>query len=231
MKKNVKGLNGKLTATIIDRLQNYFGIAVRTNAGDLEGMKKAIHASLFYVASTKDNEWHYHCPEGASSWCRYQSDKATGLSTYKPGKGLPKDILLQHVKPIFKDLSEPELLKRCLHGNAQNQNEAFNALIWERLPKTKYVSLKQLRFGTYDAIAHFNIGRKSSCLIMEKLGMIPGKYMNKSCQMINRKRLYHSNYKSSEKARKRRKVIRGSKKSVQDLQDETEGKMHEVGGF
>ena len=93
------------------------------------------------------------------------------------------------------------------------------------------MSLKQLRFGTYDAIAHFNIGRKSSCLIIEKLGMIPGKYMNKSCQMINRKRLYHSKYKSSEKARKRRKVIRGSKKSFLDLQDETEGKMYEAGGF
>ena len=76
---------------------------------------------------------------GALSLCRYQSDKATGLSTYKPGKGLPKDILLQHVKPIFKAFGEPELLKKCLHDKTRNQNEAFNALIWERLPKTKYV--------------------------------------------------------------------------------------------
>ena len=178
-KKNVKKLNGKLTATMIDKFKNYYDIAVRSNAGDLEGMTKAIHASLFHVASSKKNEWHYHCPKGASSWCHYNSDKATGLSTYKPGKGLPKDILLTHVKPIFHELSSPELLKKCLHGKTQNQNEAFNALIWERVPKAKYVSLKQLQFGTYDAIAHFNIGRKNSSLILEKLGMIPGRYMTK----------------------------------------------------
>ena len=59
----MKGLNGKLTATIIDTLQNYYGIAVRSNARDLEGMKKSIHASLFHVASNKDNEWHDHCPK------------------------------------------------------------------------------------------------------------------------------------------------------------------------
>jgi len=69
---------------------------------------------------------------------------------------------------------------------------------------------------------------------MEKLGMIPGRYMAKSCQLINRKRLYNSTYKSSEKARKRRKIIRGLKKSSQDKQDkieEVEGKMYDAGGF
>ena len=42
-------------------------------------------------------------------------------------------------------------------------------MIWERLPKTKYVAFNQLEFGVHDAIANFNIGRKASILIYEKL--------------------------------------------------------------
>ena len=67
-KKEVKGLGGKkrLTDEIIDRLQNYFGIAIRTNIGDLSGMT-AIAAVLFHVASTKEKPWHVHCPDGEAS--------------------------------------------------------------------------------------------------------------------------------------------------------------------
>ena len=64
-------------------------------------MKKTIHATLFHVASLKSSEYHVHCLPGNKSWCRYQSDKATGLSTYKLGPdnklGLPLEVL-KHVK-------------------------------------------------------------------------------------------------------------------------------------
>ena len=63
-------------------------------------------------------------------------------------------------------------------------------------------NMKLLQLGTYDAIANFNIGRKSSCLVFEKLGMIPGRYTTKLCQILNKKRLYHSVCKSTEKAKK-----------------------------
>ena len=40
-------------------------------------------------------------------------------------------------------------------------------MIWDRLPKSRYVSLTPLQFGVYDAVANFNIyiGRKASVLI------------------------------------------------------------------
>ena len=42
LKKENKGLagKGKLTDALIDRLQNYYGIAIRSNVGNLETMKK-----------------------------------------------------------------------------------------------------------------------------------------------------------------------------------------------
>ena len=41
LKKENKGLGGKwkVTDALIDRLQNYYGIAIRSNVGNLEAMK------------------------------------------------------------------------------------------------------------------------------------------------------------------------------------------------
>ena len=61
------------------------------------------------------------------------------------------------------------LLITCLHGLTQNQNESFNATIWDRLPKSRYVPLLQLEFGVHDTVAYFNIGCKCSMLNYEKI--------------------------------------------------------------
>ena len=205
------GGRGKLTKAMIDRLQNYYGIAIRQNPNDLPGMKNAVRATLFHVASSKDQNYHTaYCPAGKDSWCRYQRDKATGNNTFKHGPGLPVSVIA-HVKPIFQDLSSDSLFKECLHGKTQNHNESFNGTIWERLPKIRFVTLTRLKFGIFDAAANFNIGRKANILIFEKMGMIPGNYTLKGSRNINRKRLFHSVYKDKKQSKKRRKVIRGKK--------------------
>ena len=56
------GEKGKLTNAMIDKLQNYYGIAIHSNVGDLNGMKKAIHASFFQCASSEQHDLHTHCP-------------------------------------------------------------------------------------------------------------------------------------------------------------------------
>ena len=144
-------------------------------------MQAAVRATLFHVASSKQNNWHY-----PHRWCKHNRDIANKTTTYKPGPGLPLDIVMK-LKPIFEELSNEKLLKKCLHGLTQNQNESFNATIWERLPKTRYVSRTQLEFGVYDAVAIFNIGRKASILIFEMLDMIPGKYTVEGCKIISQK--------------------------------------------
>ena len=47
-KKLVHGLGGKekLAEAVIDRLQNYYGIAIRSNKGNLTEMQKAVMASI-----------------------------------------------------------------------------------------------------------------------------------------------------------------------------------------
>ena len=53
-KKIVKGFSrkGKVTIVMIDRLQNYYGIAISQNK---KKMQTAVRATSFYVASSKGN--------------------------------------------------------------------------------------------------------------------------------------------------------------------------------
>jgi len=108
-KEKKLGGKGKLTDKMIDRLQNYYGVAVRSNKGDLEGMKSAILAGLFHCSSSEGREYHTYCPDGLYSWCKFKSDRAKRTNTYRAGAGLPVSIV-KEVKPVFSRLSSDELL-------------------------------------------------------------------------------------------------------------------------
>ena len=98
----------------------------------LAGMQKAIRATLYHVASSESNHNHFKCPSGEKRWCRYNHEVATGF-------GHPREVVIE-LLPICIELSSDGLLNKCLHGKSQNQNESFNATIWERLRKIKYIT-------------------------------------------------------------------------------------------
>ena len=80
-----KGLGGKgrLTTARIDTLQNFYGLAIRNNKGNIEAMSKATMAILDHY---KEDTLYEHCPPGKESWCSFQRDVATGSSFHKPSK-------------------------------------------------------------------------------------------------------------------------------------------------
>ncbi|GFX49953.1 uncharacterized protein TNCV_3882821 [Trichonephila clavipes] len=63
---------GKLTDSFIDRLKIYYGIAVRSNVGNLSGLQKNVIAALFHCSSSVEKPMHGQCPIGKDSWCYYQ---------------------------------------------------------------------------------------------------------------------------------------------------------------
>ena len=77
-KEHLDGKKGVLTNSIIDRLQNYFGIALRQNISNLKAMEDVIMASLFHVSN-----FHQYFPKTTNSWCLYQKDKNNSTNTYK----------------------------------------------------------------------------------------------------------------------------------------------------
>ena len=228
LKKETPGLGGKgkLTDAMIDKLQNYYGIAIRSNVGNVEEMKKAVLASFFHSASSESRPLHQYCPVGPDSWCGFKKDK----TSYKHGPGLPQPVIAQ-VKPIYQRLSNDALLEKCLHGKTQNQNESFNGLVWQRVPKEVFVAKDTIEFGLYDAIAHFNYGAQTVMELYTALGISPGKYTEIGCETMDRERLYKAAYKEKESNKKRRKVLRGQKKKKEDKKKQSEGLMYGAGQF
>ena len=51
-KSRIVKAKSRLTDSIIDKLQNYFGIALRSNVGSVKNMQDAILASMFHGASS-----------------------------------------------------------------------------------------------------------------------------------------------------------------------------------
>ena len=211
LKKTVKGLSG-LTDSIIDKLQNYYGMAIRSNVNNLQGMKSAVAAVLFHVASTDANPWHDHCPDGADSWCRYKIDIGTNECVH--GKGLTMEII-KHVKPIVHDLQNDSLLSKCLHGKTQNQNESFNSTIWKRVPKDVFIGDKTFTMGVLDSVAHFNDGNIATFNTFDEIGLEHGHYTTIGCKKGNTERANNS-MRKSEGYRLRRIYIQGMKKCKGD---------------
>ncbi|GFX96895.1 uncharacterized protein TNCV_1996271 [Trichonephila clavipes] len=137
--KNISG-RGRLTLKEVDSFQHYYGLAIRKNLSSVEDMKRAIWAIYFHKLSTQDNPQHALCPLGEDSWCGYNRSIVTG-EFYIHKHSLPESILLK-VKKVFRDLTEKDLLKKCLDGRTQNPNESYNKCIWERIPKTVFVGIE-----------------------------------------------------------------------------------------
>ena len=91
-----KGL-GQLTKPIIDKLQNYFGIALRSNLSTVEHMRKAIFASFLHVAIPESNNYHAQCNILVS---------VSRGNLYKPGVGLSASVI-KFVRHLYMALMYP----------------------------------------------------------------------------------------------------------------------------
>ena len=224
VKKNLGG-KGRLTVAKIDLMQNYFGIALRQNVGNLQDMKRACMASLQHSCG-----YHDTCPKDSQTWCQFQKDKQDGTNLYKNKHFLDVDIR-RALLPIYIDLCRDDMLSKCLHGKTNNANESYNGMIWNRVPKHTHVGLNNFSFGVYDAIAHFNYGEKATIDVYSALNIDPGTYTIQGCTTINRERKRKRAYQLLESTKKRRKVLRHLKKKKQDKQIEEEGDTYEYGGY
>lgn len=94
------------------------------------------------------------------------------------------------------------LLSRCLHGGTQNQNEAINALIWQRATKETHSGLVVVELAAFLAVSHFNNGAKTLMFVLEELDIDPGCHCIAACQKLDYKRIRHLIHKSTEPAKK-----------------------------
>ncbi|GFW76559.1 uncharacterized protein TNCV_2681761 [Trichonephila clavipes] len=107
------------------------------------------------------------------------------------------------MRPVFRDLANPELLKKCLHGGTQNPNESVNNVIWSRVPKKTFVQLEVLSLGTYDAVSSFNMGNVSKLEILRKVCIEPGDYTVQAMECLDKQRLLRAKYYCLQKTKER----------------------------
>ncbi|CAB4031997.1 Hypothetical predicted protein [Paramuricea clavata] len=169
--KPVGGRAGRLTRPMIDKLQKYYGNAIRRCVDKkakskqevedaVKRMQCAIKGVLYHsVKIVDEKKRHQYCPDGESSWCSFKRDKAVGTNTPFLDKSHHLDpVFLEFLIPLFDRLSEKKLLKRCLPGLSQNANESVNSLVWNRCHKHRNRGIKSVETAAASAIMQFNIG-------------------------------------------------------------------------
>ena len=228
--KSISG-RGRLTDSAVNKLQNYFGIAIRTNLSSVYAMKKCIYASLFHNSMLEEKKRHQFCPPVKESWCSWQKEKAEkGVTEYKPKLNLPEAIFAV-LLPIYKDLTKDSLLEKCLHGKTQNSNEALHGLIWQRCPKNSFSGKKIVELGVASAVCHMNDGSRSIANVLERMALETGKQASRGFERSARKRKGKVIQQNLEKVKRRRKELRSMKKGWDDAIIEEEGVTYDAGQF
>ncbi|GFU72035.1 uncharacterized protein TNCV_1459291 [Trichonephila clavipes] len=203
------------TEAEIDRLQAYYGLAIRRNLSSVKDMQQAIWAIFLHKLSTDEKPQHGFCPSDTDTWCKFKKAKLLG-ETYHHKNSLPVDVV-EAMRPVFRDLAKPELLKKCLHGGTQNPNESVNNVIWSRVPKKTFVQLEVLSLGTYDAVSSFNMGNVSKLEILRKMCIEPGDYTVQAMECLDKQRLLLAKYyclQKTKEVRKEKKDLKGRKKMM-----------------
>ena len=165
---------GRLTEKWINKLQNYYGLAIRQNTNNLLNIRKAVGAVLYHSSEASTTEARHQFCDTNSEWCKMRMAEKSG-EIYVEKPGLPAAVR-DKIMPIFRDLSKLELLEKCLHGKTQNNNEGLNAFIWKRIPKDIYVGAYALEMGVCSAIMNFNSGACRMLDTIHHLHLRSGKY-------------------------------------------------------
>lgn len=106
------------------QITNYYHLAIKRNAGPnatLKSIRRDVWAEWYHLASSDEQPIHGLCPAGKESWCKFRSAEAN-KEPYHHGKHFHIPLVVMEViKPIFINLSEPHLLRKCLHGKTQTR--------------------------------------------------------------------------------------------------------------
>ena len=239
--KAVGGRQGRLTRPVIDRLQKYYGNAIRSSVDRdakskeeiqqaVEKMQKNIKAVLYHNIKMKEQEKrHYFCP--SNSWCTYKNNRCYTDETFVDKPYHLDEVFLEFLLPLFDRLSSTSLLKRCLPGFSQNVNESFNSLIWIRCPKHQNKGIKVVEVATGSAVLQFNVGATGKHALMDDLGIPSGTHTEHGSNKKDQRRIAQSSARLRQKFKRARQVIRQAKLREEERLKRLEGVTYEAGAF
>jgi hypothetical protein len=229
-KKPLSG-KGRLTDVVIDQLTTYYGNAIRKYPDSVRGMQRAIWAIWYHKRSNDGEVTHDMCPSGKDSWCAYQKAVAAGThKSFKHTKPIPSAVM-DVIKPVFKDLSHPDLLKRCVGGRTQNANESLNGLIWKFCPKTSNSGRHIVTIAVNIAVACFNDGKQAFISIFKELGLACGQSIIDHVAAADELRMKTADKRKSDCSFSARIAKRQKKKKENENNIIEEGQFYNPGAF
>ena len=125
-------------------------------------MRPSCMCTLLHCTSTDEDPHHELCPEGAESWCFYQKAQALGIQPKPHDEELGENKMrlteyeLSQVKEVYDDLTNDELLRKCLKGRTQNQNESSHGKLWRKVQKTKFYGKDTIETAAQSVILETN---------------------------------------------------------------------------
>ena len=124
------------------------------------------------------------------SWCKYLKAKKDNVKfTHK--KSLPAAVIDQII-PIFKDLTHPDLLNKCLEGYTQNANESLNQKIWKFCPKNQFHCAQTVRWYGNDGM------EKSMPQVLRNLEIELEQFLKQLFCMTDQKRIKNAEIRATE---------------------------------
>jgi len=147
-------------------------------------------------------------------WCKYKieleshnessTQVTNNVSKKEKSKKLPESFL-PCMLPLYTRLSNEGLLKRCVAGLTQNQNESFNATLWKRCPKERYFGTAAVQHALSLAILSWNTGRQGLFSVFNELQLEPNAFTKRAIITKDTQKLSHSH---AGPVKKKRKVVR-----------------------
>ena len=204
------------------------GDALRRNKGDVNSMMKAVQASLLHSNSSDERPHHHLCPEGDSSWCKWQVAAAKG-ETYHHKKPPIPDSIMQLLRPIYNRLGSRSLLEKCVDGYTQNANESLHSVVWKLCPKELFLGKVNVDIACGIAVCLFNDGAQSLVSIANHLDLQPSLSCTRFLRRKDRHRRLSSQYKCSDRAKILRRRARERRKGLGDALRHREGVMYAPG--
>ena len=205
----------------IDKIQQYYGNAIRNNPGNLEKMTKA---------SPNEEPQHQYCPVGVESWCKYRLAQALGQNVPPHHTTIPEGYAAA-TKKVFERVCDKDLLKKCLKGATQNATESFNALIWARAPKIEFFSLALMQIAVSNSVLTFNSGSQGISDVFKRMEMEAGSFCTASLLARDECRVKLEKKRVAEASKKQRVTRRQKRKRIEEARIAAEGVTYEPGGF
>jgi hypothetical protein len=114
------GGKGRHPQSEIEKLQSYYGLAIRRNASNLVRMKRAVWAVFFHKLLKNENTQHGVCPGVGDNWCKFKNSACSGVA-YDHKYPL-KAAVVDAIEPVFRDLASLDFLESCAHEETQKRN-------------------------------------------------------------------------------------------------------------